>query len=464
MTDAALADAVSACRVLVCDGSGGRDSGVLASIAAALPGVNRVLIPAGERGANDLALLASDATVALVAVDDAGLTEQVCRELHLLALMHVPELAVVVDTPDGQERTARLERELEALAAAVGIRRPACVPIADLDRLGLLVRAGRRATESSPPVRCERADQLEAHLIWLDDVRLVANRTYLFEAAGVSDVQARVTRLKHRLDLGTGEHLAATTLAAGEVGVANLMLERTVEFAPYAQSRERGLFRLHDRTTGRTVAVGMIHFALRRASNVKWQSLAVTKADHAMLNGHRPCVVWLTGLSGAGKSTIANGVEQQLHARGVRTCLLDGDNVRHGLCVDLGFTEPDRVENIRRVAEVAKLMVGAGLVVIVSLISPFRTERTMARALFEPGEFFEVFVDAPLDVAEARDPKGLYRKARRGELPGFTGIDSPYEAPEAPELHLQTAVVDPSGGIGAVVEMLAQAGILDPPD
>jgi bifunctional enzyme CysN/CysC len=304
-------------------------------------------------------------------------------------------------------------------------------------------------------------DQFEAHVMWHGEPELVEHRTYLLRAPDGSTVPARVSRLKHRLDLETGEHLAATTLSAGLVGVVNLTLEREIPFRPYTEDRRLGRFELLDPDGGHALGIVLIHFALRRATNVRWQSLAITKADHVALNRHRPCVVWFTGLSGAGKSTIANMVEQRLHARGVHTCLLDGDNVRHGLCVDLGFTEPDRVENIRRVAEVAKLMVGAGLVVIVSLISPFRAERATARGLVEPGEFFEVFVDTPLEVAEARDPKGLYRKARSGALPGFTGIDSPYEPPDAPELRVDAASEMPADAARRVLEMLEEAGIVE---
>jgi bifunctional enzyme CysN/CysC len=311
-------------------------------------------------------------------------------------------------------------------------------------------RAPSDTDEGSP----EAADQFEAEVTWMDEHDLVPGRPYTFEL-GAETATAQVTRLKHRIDVETDEHLAARTLARGEVGVVNLSLDRRIGFAGDGAD-----FVLRDRATGCTVATGALHFALRRATNVHWQALEVTKAAHVALNGHQPAVVWFTGLSGAGKSTIANLVERRLHALGVRTCLLDGDNVRHGLSVDLGFTEADRVENIRRVAEVAKLMVGCGLVVIVSLISPFRSEREMARGLVEQGEFFEIFVATPLAVAEERDPKGLYRKARSGELPGFTGIDSPYEPPAAPELRLDTTSVEPVDAAAAVVEMLEAAGVL----
>jgi bifunctional enzyme CysN/CysC len=221
-----------------------------------------------------------------------------------------------------------------------------------------------------------------------------------------------------------------------------------------------GGFVLIDRLTNGTVGAGMLHFALRRSQNIHWQALTVDKEAHAELNSHRPCVVWFTGLSGAGKSAIANLLEKRLHALGVHTTLLDGDNVRHGLNKDLGFTEADRVENIRRVAEVSRLMVQAGLIVLVSFISPFRAERRMARDMLEPGEFWEVFVDTPLEVAESRDVKGLYAKARRGELTNFTGIDSPYEPPEHPEAHIDTTTMTPEEAAESIVQRLREAGVL----
>jgi bifunctional enzyme CysN/CysC len=237
-------------------------------------------------------------------------------------------------------------------------------------------------------------------------------------------------------------------------------LDRPIAFDPYVDNRDMGGFIVIDRLTNNTVGAGMIRAALRRSHNVHWQAVEVSKASHAALKGHRPAVVWFTGLSGAGKSTIANLVEKRLHAEGIHTYLLDGDNVRHGLNKDLGFSEADRHENIRRIAEVSRLMVDAGLVVLTSFISPFRAERAMARALLEEGEFIEVHVDTPLDVAEERDTKGLYAKARRGELPDFTGIDSPYEAPEAPEVRVDTTSTTPEEAAEQVVAHLREHGIL----
>jgi bifunctional enzyme CysN/CysC len=267
---------------------------------------------------------------------------------------------------------------------------------------------------------------------------------------------ATVTDVKYREDIDTGAQLAARSLEMNGIAVVNLSLAQPVVFAPYAENRTLGGFILIDRLSLETVGAGMLVFALRRASNVHWQALDVNRAARAAQLHQTPRCIWFTGLSGSGKSTIANLLEKRLHAEGLATYLLDGDNVRHGLNRDLGFTEADRVENIRRVAEVARLMVDAGLVVLVSFISPFRAERQMARGLFQDGEFVEVFVDTPLADCELRDPKGLYAKARRGALKNFTGIDSPYERPGAPEVHLQTPGREPEVLVGQVAEFLLQ--------
>ena len=295
------------------------------------------------------------------------------------------------------------------------------------------------AAAAAPP---EVSDQFAAHLLWMGDQPLLPGRPYLLKI-GTRTVGASVTEIKHKVDVNTQDELAAKHLELNEVGVCNLHLDQPVAFAPYADNRALGGFILIDRQTNATVAAGTLDFALRRAANIHWQHLDVDKAARAAAKHQAPRCLWFTGLSGAGKSTIANLVEKKLLALGRHTYLLDGDNVRHGLNKDLGFTPEDRVENIRRVAEVAKLMTDAGLIVLVSFISPFRAERELARALFEPGEFLEVYVDTPLAEAERRDVKGLYAKARRGELRNFTGIDSPYEPPQAPELHLRTQEADP---------------------
>lgn len=305
------------------------------------------------------------------------------------------------------------------------------------------------AADAPAPV----ANQFEATVVWMDDEPLPPGRTYLLKL-GARTVGASVTDIKHRVNVNTLERTAAKRLELNEIGVCNLSLDQAIPFEPYADNRQMGGFILVDRLSNRTVGAGMINFALRRADNIHWQHTDVSKASRAALKAQRGQVVWLTGLSGAGKSTIANLVEKRLHALGRHTYLLDGDNVRHGLNKDLGFTEEDRVENIRRVAEVAKLMVDAGLIVLTAFISPFRAERQLARDILEPGEFIEVFVDTPLAVAEARDVKGLYKKARSGQLKNFTGVDSPYEAPESPELRIDTTAIDPVEAAERIVAWL----------
>jgi bifunctional enzyme CysN/CysC len=319
------------------------------------------------------------------------------------------------------------------------------------------VSRGDMISSGSHPA--EVADQFEATLVWMSDEPMYPGRPYLMKI-GTRSVNASVTEPKYRVNVNTLEHLAAKQLELNEVGVVNLSLDRPLAFDAYRDNRETGGFILIDRMHNGTVGAGMLHFALRRAHNIHLQHVDVDKAARAALKGQRPCVLWFTGLSGAGKSTIANLVEKRLHALGRHTYLLDGDNVRHGLNRDLGFTQVDRVENIRRIAEVARLMVDAGLIVIAAFISPFRAERAMARARVEAGEFVEIHVDTPLPMAEQRDTKGLYGKARRGELKNFTGIDSPYEAPEQPELHIDTTTVSADDAAEQVMQRLRQLGVL----
>ncbi len=291
------------------------------------------------------------------------------------------------------------------------------------------------AAADSPP---QAADQFESTLVWLDDDALHVGRSYWLKL-GTQTVSVTVQHPKYVVNVNTMEHLAAKTLDLNAIGVAEITTDKSIVFEPYSQSRTLGGFILIDKITNATVAAGMINFALRRAQNVHWQPTDVTREDHARLKNQTPRVLWFTGLSGAGKSTIANAVEKQLQLMNRHTFLLDGDNVRHGLNKDLGFTEADRIENIRRVGEVAKLMADAGLIVLTAFISPFRAEREMVRAMLPEGEFVEIYVDTPLEVAESRDVKGLYKKARSGELKNFTGIDSPYEPPEAPEIRVNTS-------------------------
>ncbi|MBF6022683.1 sulfate adenylyltransferase subunit CysN [Lysobacter niastensis] len=290
------------------------------------------------------------------------------------------------------------------------------------------------AAGHNPP---QVSDQFAAHVLWMGEQALLPGRPYWLKI-GTRTVSASVTEIKHKIDVNTQEPLAAKHLELNEVGYCNLYLDQPVPFEAYADNRTLGGFILIDRQSNATVAAGTLDFALRRAGNIHWQHLDVDKTARARIKGQQPRCLWFTGLSGSGKSTIANLVDKRLHAMGYHTFILDGDNVRHGLNKDLGFTDEDRVENIRRVAEVAKLMSDAGLIVLVSFISPFRAERRMARDLFAPGEFVEVYIDTPLEVAEQRDVKGLYAKARAGQLRNFTGIDSPYEVPEAAELSLDT--------------------------
>ncbi|PSJ38908.1 sulfate adenylyltransferase subunit CysN [Allosphingosinicella deserti] len=306
------------------------------------------------------------------------------------------------------------------------------------------------AAADAPP---EAADQFEATIVWLDDEPLVPGRAYLLKLA-TQTVSARIQTPKYVINVNTMEHLAAKTLELNEIGVAAFSTERPVVFEPYDQNRALGGFILIDKITNATVAAGMLHFALRRAQNIHLQPLTVDRETHARLKNQKPAVLWFTGLSGAGKSTIANLVEQELVRMNRHTFLLDGDNVRHGLNKDLGFTEADRIENIRRIGEVARLMADAGLIVITAFISPFRAERQMVRELIPAGEFIEVFIDTPLAEAEARDVKGLYRKARAGELKNFTGIDSPYEAPEAPEIRIDTCRTSPEEAARLIVSKL----------
>lgn len=299
----------------------------------------------------------------------------------------------------------------------------------------------------------EVADQFETTIVWMDEVELVPGRAYWLKI-GTQTVSATVQQPKYEVNVNTQEHLATKTLDLNAIGVANITTDREIPFAPYGENRDLGGFILIDKLTNHTVAAGMIHFALRRAQNIHWQATDIGRDHHAAQKNQTPAVLWLTGLSGSGKSTIANIVERKLARMNRHTFLLDGDNVRHGLNKDLGFTEADRVENIRRVGEVAKLMTDAGLIVITAFISPFRSERDMVRGMMQPGEFIEVFVDTPLDVAEKRDVKGLYAKARSGQLKNFTGIDSPYEGPENPELRIDTTTMTPEEAADLIIARL----------
>ena len=310
---------------------------------------------------------------------------------------------------------------------------------------------GQIITAGQNPV--EVADQFEATIIWMDDEDMVPGRSYWLKI-GPQTVNAVVSQPKYQINVNTMEHLASKTLDLNGIGVATLTTDREIPFEPYAQSRDLGGFILIDKMTNRTIGAGLLNFALRRAQNIHWQATDISREHHASLKNQKPAVLWMTGLSGSGKSTIANLVEKKLARMNRHTFLLDGDNVRHGLNKDLGFTEADRVENIRRVGEVAKLMADAGLIVITAFISPFRSEREMVRGMLPAGEFIEVFVDTPLEEAEKRDVKGLYAKARAGQLKNFTGIDSPYEAPDAAEIRIDTTKMTPDAAADLIISKL----------
>jgi len=350
-------------------------------------------------------------------------------------------------------RTSRVERivtfdgDLEEAEAGQAVTLTLADEV-DISRGDVIAIAG------DPP---ECADQFEATLVWMSDEPMLPGRAYVARI-GAATVNATVQTIRHAIDVNTLAETAARTLELNEIGVVHIGFDRDVAFEPYETSRELGAFILMDRATNATLGAGMIRFALRRAANIHWQAIDITREAHAAQKGQKPAVLWFTGLSGSGKSTIANLVEKKLHALGRHSFLLDGDNIRHGLNRDLGFTDADRVENIRRVGEVARLMADAGLIVLTAFISPFRAERDMVRALLPAGEFVEVFVDTPLAEAERRDVKGLYAKARAGKLSNFTGIDSPYEPPEAPEIRIDTMAESAEAAAERIVAWLMARG------
>jgi bifunctional enzyme CysN/CysC len=350
--------------------------------------------------------------------------------------------------PAGTVTTIDQVRVGEQLVEAAGEGQSVTVTFADEVDCS---RGDVLAAADDPP---ECADQFEAALVWMDEAALIPGRAYWLKLA-TQTLSVTVQQPKYAINVNTLEHLAAKTLELNDIGVAEITTDRGIVFEPYTDNRTLGGFILIDKLTNATAAAGMLNFALRRAQNVHWQALDVSREAHARIKGQSPRVLWFTGLSGAGKSTIANLVERKLHAMGRHTFLLDGDNVRHGLNKDLGFTEADRIENIRRIGEVAKLMADAGLIVLTAFISPFRAERHMVRALLQPGELVEVFIDTPLAEAEARDEKGLYAKARAGELKNFTGIDSPYEPPEQPEIRIDTTRLTAEQAAEAIVDYLS---------
>ena len=438
--------------------------------------------PCLEDYTRNMAIGASIADVAIVVVDARkGLLAETLRHAFVAALLGVPRIVLAIDRMDLVDHSpavfAAIEAAYRSSGRQVALPDVTAIPICAAHGDNVIERSTRMpwyrgptlmghldtvAIDNEPPsteAPVEVADQFEASLAWMDEAPLLRGRSYAMKTA-IATVNATVAPLKYRVDVHSLEHVAADKLECNEIGVGNIELDRPITFLPYAIRRDLGGFILLDSKTGDTVGAGQLRFALRRSHNIHRQFFDIDRVARATQKSQRACVLWLTGISGAGKSTIANRVETKLHALGRHTYVLDGDNVRKSLNKDLGFTAADRVENIRRVAEVAALMADAGLIVIVALISPFRDERSMARSLLPIGDFVEIFVDTPLAVAEARDAKGLYRKARRGELTNFTGIDSPYEAPENAEITIDGAQMDADAAAGRIVESLRQRGII----
>jgi bifunctional enzyme CysN/CysC len=437
---------------------------------------------ASEGGLAGLARAAATARAAVMVVDAvSGIGSETRRHTVIAAMMGLSGIVLAVNKMDlvgyGREAFETIARDYEAFAARAGIGAVVAVPVGALCGGNVVARSGTMPWYAGPSLLdalsglgtapgaapaglgAEVSDQFAATLLWTAEEPLIPERRYVLEL-GAARAGAAVTELKYRLNMDSLEHVAAKTVARDEVAFCNLALDRPVALAPVAADPALGRFLLVDRLTGAAAGMGTVAFPLRRATNLRWQALEIGKAELSALKSQRPAVIWLTGLSGAGKSTIANLVQKRLHAMGRHTYLLDGDNLRHGLNRDLGFVEADRVENIRRVAEVAKLFVASGTIVLVCLISPYRRERLMAREIMEGGEFIEVFVDTPLAVCEARDTKGLYRKARAGELINFTGIDAPYEPPHDSEITLDGATPSPEDAADAVLKFLADNGYL----
>ncbi len=429
--------------------------------------------------ADQLALLSLvDGVILWVSPADFA-QQEVHRVTTLAARLGVPHLVLLLDAkrggPSWQERTSGVslnpETSMASFASDLGFARIDRVMVSpgELPWKGLSAHLSKLETKShhappssqSPkgPPSPDMADQFAVHVFWLGEKDALPGRRYGLRL-GDQEARASLSALKHLVDPVTHSPLAGRTISAGQIAYGNLEVDRPLAFAPYDQAPAQGAFLLRDPITGRPTAYGHIRFALRRATNVRWQALKVDRGARAALNGQKPFVLWFTGLSGSGKSTLASLLDKALHEAGYHTYVLDGDNVRHGLCRDLGFTEADRVENMRRIRETAKLMLDAGLIVLVAFISPFRSERRAARALFEDGEFVEIFVDTPLAECERRDPKGLYKKARAGEITNFTGIDSPYEPPENPDIHLPGATLSPEAMVERIWGELARRGFL----
>jgi bifunctional enzyme CysN/CysC len=428
---------------------------------------------------------AAGADLAILRVDARkGVIESTRRDAHLLSLLGIRNVVLAVDgmdlVDDAEAPFDAIVDDFRAFAIDLGITDIVEIPVSSTRGDNIATRSVRMAWYTGPSlIEClesanvdrvdaeaaktaaapASADQFEVTIVWMDAAPLLRGRSYRMKI-GAHTANATVAPIKYRVNVNTLEHVAAGKLDRDDIGVCDIELDRPVPFAPYAENHDLGRFALIDRMTSETVGIGLIRFVLRRASNLHWQAFDVDRRLRASQKAQRPCVLWFTGLSGAGKSTIANLVDRKLNAEGRHTYVLDGDNVRKGLNKDLGFTAADRVENIRRIAEVAALMADAGLIVLTAFISPFRDERAMARARLAEGEFVEVFVDTPLALAEARDVKGLYRKARRGELANFTGIDSPYEPPLSPELRIDSTTESPEAAAERIVDELRRRGFL----
>lgn len=428
----------------------------------------------------------STSNVAVILVDASqDILTQTRRYSFLMSLIGLKQIVLAINRMDqvnfDQATFAAIKKEYRAYADRIGLQEVTAIPLSVLDGDNMLLPSERMPWYTGPTLMayletCEVdvsrddvicaadspaavADQFECHIVWMADQPMYVGRPYRLKI-GAQLVNMNTTALKHKVNVNTLEHLAATALALNEIAVCNISLDRPVAFEPYATNRELGSFILIDCQTGQPVGAGMINFALRRSQNIHLQHFDIDMAARAAQKQQTPVVLWFTGLSGAGKSTIANKVERQLFAMGRHSYLLDGDNVRRGLSRDLGFTDADRVENIRRVAEVARLMIDSGLIVLTAFISPFRAERIQARQAIGADRFYEIYIDTPLSVAEKRDVKGLYKKARSGQLKNFTGIDSPYEVPATPALTLHTQHVTAEQSAAKVVAFLQQKGLL----
>ncbi len=434
-----------------------------------------------EQISGDLATGASPIDAAVIMVDArTGVVTETRRHSILVDMLGLRHVVLAVNKMDlvgyAEDAFVAIADAYRAFAEPLGFQTVEIVPVSALNGDNVSEEGDRMPWYAGPTLMAclqtqaagtsddsdvsrpaaapaSETDQLQAHVIWMSREPMIPGRQYVLEL-GAQTATAWISDLKYAINVDTLDRTATKTLGVNDIGVCNVSIDRQIACDAYADRRETGTFILIDRFSDETVCVGLIDFGLRRATNLSYQETVLDKSSRAAAMGQTPAVVWLTGMSGAGKSTVANRVEARLHAMGKKTYLLDGDNVRHGLNRDLGFTDADRVENVRRFAEVAKLFADAGLIVLVSVISPFRGERDMARALMGDGDFFEVFVDASLATCEQRDPKGLYAKARRGEIKNFTGIDSPYEPPATPDLHLDTDALSEDEAADRVVDLL----------